>query len=74
MWEGEVAGFRAGDSGGLYHMGTIGYAWRSAPSSASSVYGSNLVFNSSGVDPENSNYRAYGFPVRCVPDNKSGFR
>ena len=74
MWEGEVAGFRAGDSGGLYHMGTIGCAWSSAPHSASSVAGSNLAFYSSPIYPEDSFYRAYGFPVRCVPDNKSGFR
>ena len=55
-------------------MGESGYAWSSAPLSASSVNGSYLGFNSSYVYSENSYVRAYGFPVRCVPDNKSGFR
>ncbi len=47
-------------------MGTLGYAWSSSPSSASSVYGSNLSFYGSGVFPEFNYYRAYGFPVRCA--------
>ena len=68
MWEGEVAGFRAGDSGGLYHMGTIGCAWSSAPHSASGVYGSNLNFYDSSVHSENGYNRSYAFPVRCVQE------
>ena len=54
-------------------MGTSGYAWSSAPYSATSTSGSNLYFHSSYVNPEGNYNRAYGFPVRCVPDNKSGF-
>ncbi len=69
-----ASGYRVSGSGGLTTVGANGYAWSSSPYSASSVYGSNLSFNSSGVNPEDNNSRANGFPVRCVPDNKSGFR
>ncbi len=54
--------------------GKSGCAWSSSPYSASSVIGSYLHFDSSNVNPETTNYRAYGFPVRGEPDNKSGFR
>ena len=37
-----------------------------APHSASGVAGSNLAFYSSPIYPEDSIYRAYGFPVRCA--------
>ena len=47
-------------------MGESGYTWSSAPNSASSVSGSYLYFNSSGVSPDNYSSRAAGFPVRCV--------
>ena len=54
--------------------GKSGYAWSSTPYSTSGVYGSDLHFGSSRVNPENYNSRTLGLPVRCVPDNKSGFR
>ncbi len=64
-----ASGCRAGHSGGLSNVGTVGYAWSSAPSSASSVYGSYLGFDSSNVNPEyNFHGRAGGFPVRCVQE------
>ena len=47
-------------------MGTSGYAWSSAPYSATSTSGSSLGFYSSYVYPENYYYRSSGFPVRCV--------
>ena len=47
-------------------MGESGYAWSSAPYSASSVYGSLLYFDSSHVNPEGGTNRANAFPVRCV--------
>ncbi len=69
-----ASGYRTSYSGDLGNVGTSGIAWSSSPYSASSVYGSNLSFYGSGVAPENLDTRAGGFPVRCVPDNKSGFR
>ena len=66
MWEGEVAGFRASNFGGLGNVGASGYAWSSSPYSASSVIGSFLDFGSSNVYPENYSNRAHGFPVRCA--------
>ena len=55
-------------AGGLTGVGTVGYAWSSSHSSATSVYGSVLNFDSSGVYPESSYFRAHGFPVRCVQE------
>ena len=63
-----ASGYRPSDSGGLYNVGTCGYAWSSSPYSASSVYGSGLTFHSSSVNPEGYNNRALGFPVRCVQE------
>ncbi len=63
-----ASGWRLSDSGALFDVGTSGYAWSSAPYSASSVNGSYLGFNSSNVKPENNNTRAHGFPVRCVQE------
>ncbi len=63
-----ASGYRVSSSGGLGSVGTLGSAWSSSPSSASSVNGSYLNFYSSNVNPENSSYRASGFPVRCVQE------
>ncbi len=60
-----ASGIRISNSGSLYHVGTLGYTWSSSPGSASSVYGSDLNFVSSGVYPESNDVRADGFPVRC---------
>ncbi len=68
-----ASGYRASHSGDLGNVGTSGYAWSSAPLSASSVNGSRLGFYSSNVYPESNGDRSNGFPVRCVPDNKSVF-
>ncbi len=61
-----ASGYRTSYSGDLNVVGESGYAWSSAPLSASSVSGSYLYFNSSNVNPENTSSRAGGFPVRCV--------
>ncbi len=63
-----ASGYRPSNSGGLYNVGTSGYAWSSAPHSALGVLGSGLFFHSSGVYPEGYNNRALGFPVRCVQE------
>ncbi len=67
-----ASGYRPSDSGGLYNVGTCGYAWSSSPYSASSVYGSGLTFHSSSVNPEGYNNRALGYPVRCVQLRNQG--
>ena len=48
----------------LYSRGSYGYYWSSSYGSATSAY--YLVFNSSNVDPADSNYRRYGFTARAV--------
>ena len=63
-----ASGGRASFSGGLYGVGAYGYAWSSSPSSVSSVHGSNLLFDSSYVNPEYNSTRANAFPVRCVQE------
>ncbi len=66
-----ASGFRYGGSGGLSNVGANGYAWSSAPYSASGVNGSYLSFDSSSVSPESNGSRAYAFPVRCVQRKRS---
>ena len=63
-----ATGYRDSRSGGLYYVGAFGYSWSSSSISAASTYGSNLNFTSGNVIPEYSNYRSYGFPVRCVQE------
>ncbi len=61
-----ASGCRYSYYGDLRNVGKDGSVWSSAPHSASSVYGSNLGFDSSLVGPEIGNYRSGGCPVRCV--------
>jgi hypothetical protein len=59
-------GYRSYGSGYLYSQGTSGYYWSISIISANAYY---LSFNSSGVNPANSSYRAYGFALRCIKNN-----
>lgn len=59
-----ASGFRDHESGALSGMGSGGYYWSSAPSSAANAYG--LDFYSGNVYPLDSGSRAYGFSVRPV--------
>ena len=52
--------------GTLSYVGSYGYCWSATPYSQTNGY--TLYFSSSGVLPSNDNYRAYGFPVRCVQE------
>ena len=63
-----ATGFRDSGFGGLYSVGTGGNSWNSSPAGTASVYGSYVDFNSSVVNSENGNNRAFGFPVRCVQE------
>lgn len=57
-----AAGYYDGTS--LSDRGSYGYYWSSSFYSATIAY--NLYFNSSGVDPQYSDYRRCGFSVRAV--------
>ena len=52
------------NSGSFNNAGGYGYYWSSTVNN--SEYARLLVFYSSNVNPENYNYRYYGFSVRCV--------
>jgi hypothetical protein len=58
-----ASGFRYRESGAFNDTASYGCTWSCA---VAGVYGCFLGFNSTSVSPMNSNYRAYGFPVRCV--------
>ena len=61
-----AAGYRLGDDGSMYYVGSNGRYWSASP------YGENrgyyLYFLSGYVDPAYYSYRAYGFSVRCVQE------
>ena len=61
-----ASGFRHYTSGALPSVGGTGVYWSSAASAAGNANASYLHFLATGVYPQNSNYRAYGFTVRCV--------
>ncbi len=61
-----TSGNRNADSGALNNVGAWGGSWSSSPNSESSLNGGSLSFNSTNVKPLNGDYRANGFPVRCV--------
>ena len=56
-WDDELKGLRNYGSGELANTSSYGYYWSSSP-----YYGG---YSNAGY-PLNSNYRAYGFSVRCV--------
>ena len=61
-----ASGYRYGDAGALSNVGDTGDYWSVSPNS---YYAYSLRFNYIGsVYPSNSNYRAYGFGVRCVQE------
>ena len=61
-----ASGCRNNSSGALSSDGSYGYCWSSSPRSQASGY--RLYFNSGGVYPSSSDYRANGFPVRCIAE------
>ena len=60
-----ASGYRNRASGALTNVGSSGYSWSSSPTQ-SSTYAGYLSFNATYVGPQSNNYRAVGFPVRCV--------
>lgn len=59
------AGFLLRDTGAVANVAQGGYYWCSSPFAGNTLAG-HLSFYSGGVYPLYGNYRAYGFPVRCV--------
>ena len=59
-----AGGYRHGDDGSLYDVGSLGYYWSST---VSGTYARLLYFYSADATMY-SNRRAYGFSVRCVQD------
>ena len=63
-----AAGLRGYNSGELAYASSYGYYWSSSPNYGGNHNAGYLHFYSGNVYPLNSNYRAYGFSVRCVRD------
>ena len=59
-----ASGYRNRASGDLINVGSFGYYWSAAQSSADNAY--NLNFNSGNVNPLNGDDRANGFSVLPV--------
>ncbi len=58
-------GSRAG--GTLWLVGNAGYIWSSAiPTGSGNAHHLNLYYG--GIYPQYYNYRAYGFPLRCLQE------
>ncbi len=60
-----AAGYRDVSDATLSSVGTSGYYWSSSVNGTYSYY---LNFNSGGVGPGSTNYRGYGFSVRCISE------
>jgi hypothetical protein len=58
-----AAGYRSNLAGAFYNRGAYGYYWSGSPVS---TFAYALFFFSTSVIPAVSNYRAYGFSVRCL--------
>ncbi|MBR2695459.1 hypothetical protein IKE86_00915 [Candidatus Saccharibacteria bacterium] len=58
------SGYYFWNSGGLNTRGSYGYYWSAGSASATNSYG--LSFYSTLLHPRSSNYKGYGFAVRCV--------
>ncbi|MDE5945011.1 MAG: hypothetical protein K2G93_05420 [Rikenella sp.] len=50
----------------MWYVGYNGYSWSSIPSGSIGAY--YLLFSCVGVSPNYSNYRAYGFQLRCLQE------
>ena len=63
-----ASGRRNNSDGTLNNVGTNGFNWVASPHTTNVTNGGNLNFNSSNVNPANSNNRANGMPARCVQE------
>jgi hypothetical protein len=70
---GPPPGFRVYGSGMLWYVGSNGYSWSSSiPSGSGNAHFLGFYFD--GVGPQNSNYRAYGLPLRCLQEEGGAAR
>lgn len=60
------AGGRNYSSAGVENQGSYGLYWSSSRYDTNNAY--RLSFRSTALYPQNNNYRAYGFSVRCFKD------
>ncbi|MDE5944287.1 MAG: hypothetical protein K2G93_01735 [Rikenella sp.] len=49
----------------MWYVGRDGYSWASTITGS---YGYFLDFGYGGIGPNNYNYRAYGFQLRCLQE------
>ena len=61
-----ACGYRAYNGGSLNNVGSYGHYWSAGP--YTDAKGCHLVFNSSGVSPQDGDNRAFGFSVRPVSE------
>ena len=61
-----ASGVRNDSDGSLGNVGLNGFCWSAVPDNTDN--GCNLNFNWSGVYPQGSNYRSYGFAARPVSE------
>ena len=53
--------------GRLWYVGANGYSWSSSVAGANAHY---LELYSARIIPQSLNYRAYGFPLRCLRERE----
>ena len=60
-------GVRDYGEGALWDVGNAGYIWSSTiPTGSGNAHHLNLYYG--GIYPQYYNYRAYGFPLRCLQE------
>lgn len=59
-------GHRGYGEGALWYVGYHGYNWSSAVNGG--IHGLDLNFHSAHLNPSSADYRAHGFPVRCIQE------
>ena len=61
----ELGGHRGYGEGALWNVGNLGYSWSSSVSNTNGLY---LGFSATWLITGNTNYRAFGFQVRCLQE------
>ena len=61
-----ASGYRHRESGVLTFVGSYGCAWSGTPYASGNANAGYLVFGASFIYPLRNDFRAFGFPVRCV--------
>ena len=61
-----AAGYKLGNSGSMYTVGSYGFYWSSTSDSTSGAY--TLYFNSGGTGVDGGYARSNGMSVRCIEE------